>query len=115
MYYTTLKFGGTNLTIPITKDRSYVLIDNELQGVLVYRSGIYWKHWIDVEGARIGAKLGILVENQGRQTIPTINDFKGILTNVTLDGQIIDNWIQCGLHSKLILSIARQARRWNYF
>ncbi|MCP9262411.1 Beta-galactosidase [Dirofilaria immitis] len=100
LYYTTLKFGGTNLTIPILKDRGYVLIDNELQGVLVNRFGLYWKHWINIRGARKGAKLGILVENHGRQTIPTINDFKGILTNATLDGQIIDDWVQCGLHPK---------------
>lgn len=31
IYYTTLKFAGTNLTIPLLKDRGYVLIDNELQ------------------------------------------------------------------------------------
>ncbi|VBB29046.1 unnamed protein product [Acanthocheilonema viteae] len=77
IYHTTLKFGGTNLTIPLIKDRGYVLIDSELQGVLVNKFGSYFKHWIDLKDAKEGAKLGILVENQGRQTIPTINDFKG--------------------------------------
>ncbi|VIO97720.1 Uncharacterized protein BM_BM5835 [Brugia malayi] len=115
IYYTTLKFGGTNLTIPLMKDRSYVFINNELQGILVNRFDSYWKHWVYLKDARASATLGILVENQGRQTIPTINDFKGILTNVTLDGQIIDDWIQCGLHSKLIISMAQRISRWNYF
>lgn len=42
-------------------------------------------------------------------------NIQGILTNVTLDGQIIDDWIQCGLCSKLIISMTRRARRWNNF
>ncbi|KAL3984629.1 Glycosyl hydrolases 35 family protein [Acanthocheilonema viteae] len=115
IYHTTLKFGGTNLTIPLIKDRGYVLIDSELQGVLVNKFGSYFKHWIELKDAKEGAKLGILVENQGRQTIPTINDFKGILTNVTLNGQTIDDWIQCALHSKLLISISRRAQRWSHF
>uniref|UniRef100_A0A1I7VV37 Beta-galactosidase n=1 Tax=Loa loa TaxID=7209 RepID=A0A1I7VV37_LOALO len=114
MYNTRLKFDGTNLTIPLMKDRGYVIIDNELQGVLVNKFESYSKHWMDLRGARVGAVLGILVENQGRQTIPTINDFKGILSNVTLDGEIIDDWIQCGLQTKLIVSLAWRAKEWSY-
>ncbi|VDO47825.1 unnamed protein product [Brugia timori] len=43
---------------------------------MVNRFDSYWKHWVYLKDARASATLGILVENQGRQTIPTINDFK---------------------------------------
>ena len=40
-----------------------------------------------------GQKLQIIVENQGRICYgPNINDFKGILSNVTLNGKILENW-----------------------
>ncbi|VDK75833.1 unnamed protein product [Litomosoides sigmodontis] len=115
IYYTTLKFAGRNLTIPRMKDRGYVFIDNQLQGILVNKFGNYQKHWLDLRDGKKGATLGILVENQGRQTIPTINDFKGLLANVTLDGLVVNDWIQCGLSSKLIVSMAGRVRQWSLF
>lgn len=48
----------------------------QIQGVFVDRFGNYSKRWIDLVGAKPGSHLGILVENRGRQTIETINDFK---------------------------------------
>jgi hypothetical protein len=42
--------------------------------------------------------LQILVENQGRICYgPNINDFKGIVSNVTLGGKIIKNWKMEGM------------------
>ncbi|VDM99806.1 unnamed protein product [Thelazia callipaeda] len=109
MYHTKLKFGGVNLTVPLLKDHGFVFINNRPQGAFVNIFGNYSKHWMHVEGAERGAHLCIIVENRGRQTIPTINDFKGILSNVTLDEKIIEDWRQCGLTTKLMTWIARQA------
>lgn len=83
--------------------------------MLVNSFGNHSKRWINLRGARTHSQLGIIVENRGRQTIPIINDFKGILTNVTLDGRILVDWIQCGLATKLIDWLTRRAHEWRYF
>ncbi|VDM67347.1 unnamed protein product [Strongylus vulgaris] len=59
-------------------------------------------HTVNLRGCTPGATLSILVENQGRQTYETINDyknfaFKGILSDVEMDGKPLQNWTQCKL------------------
>lgn len=43
-----------------------------------------------------GSKLQIFVENQGRINYNVMNDFKGILGKVTLNGQTVLNWTITG-------------------
>lgn len=43
-----------------------------------------------------GEKLQILVENQGRINYNILNDFKGILSDVKLDGRPLHNWTITG-------------------
>ncbi|KAK5971108.1 hypothetical protein GCK32_010712, partial [Trichostrongylus colubriformis] len=52
---------------------------------------------VDLKGCTPGNTLQILVENQGRQTFQTINDPKGILSDVGMDDSILTNWKQCKL------------------
>ncbi|VDN55951.1 unnamed protein product [Dracunculus medinensis] len=108
LYSTKLKIVGSNLTIPLIKDHGFTFLDGKLQEVFVNILGNYSKNWMIIKNAMIGSNLVILVENRGRQTYETINDFKGILSNVTLDGHILDDWVQCGITLK---AIYRQLRR----
>ena len=42
---------------------------------------------------KAGATLDLLVENMGRVNYgPSINDFKGLISNLTLDSEILTNW-----------------------
>ena len=52
---------------------------------------------IDFDG-RSQQLLQIVVENQGRVCYgPTLKDFKGIVSNVTVGGKILTNWKMNGL------------------
>ncbi|VDM26353.1 unnamed protein product [Toxocara canis] len=64
----------------------------------------YQKRWILING-QSGDNLTIIVENRGRQTFETVNDYKGILSNVTLDEAIIEDWIHYPLQLPLSLDI----------
>jgi beta-galactosidase len=77
------------LSVPGLGDRAIVFIDQKPVGILsrtasVYSMGIY---------VVPGQTLDILVHNEGRICYGTgINDLKGILSNVTIDKQILANW-----------------------
>lgn len=62
-----------------------------IQGTIIHIIGTVRQHSITIQ-SHAGSTLSILVENRGRQNYETINDFKGITTNVTLDGRILTNW-----------------------
>ncbi|GMR59686.1 hypothetical protein PMAYCL1PPCAC_29881, partial [Pristionchus mayeri] len=97
LYYTHLKTCGTNLTIEKVHDFGYVRLSGKSQGRFVKN---FWDKnttTVDLRGCKNGDILEIIVENQGRQTYETINDFKGILSPVFLDGHPITEWIQCGI------------------
>ncbi|EFX89607.1 hypothetical protein DAPPUDRAFT_303198 [Daphnia pulex] len=70
-------------------DRAYLYIDMEFGGVLS-RSGSLFS--IPVQ-ATDNQNLCLLVENQGRIAYGTgIKDFKGLTSNVTLNGHILSSW-----------------------
>uniref|UniRef100_A0A0N5AB25 Beta-galactosidase n=1 Tax=Syphacia muris TaxID=451379 RepID=A0A0N5AB25_9BILA len=102
IYSTTLESVGTNLTIPLLKDFGFVFMNSIYQGVFVNKFKDVSKNSILLRNATSGSSLSIVVENQGRQTYETINDYKGILSNVTLDGKVLKNWLMCGINLKYI-------------
>ncbi|XP_032786676.2 beta-galactosidase [Daphnia magna] len=70
-------------------DRAYIYIDMEFVGVLS-RSGSLFS--IPVQAAD-NQKLCILVENQGRIAYGSgIKDFKGLTSQVTINGRILVDW-----------------------
>ncbi|CAD6193715.1 unnamed protein product [Caenorhabditis auriculariae] len=95
IYRTKIEKCG-ELFIPKFADFAYVFVEEEYVGTL-YRH-YYEKNStnITLTGCRPGmSALSIMVENQGRQTYETINDHKGILSEVFIDGQIKRDWTQC--------------------
>ncbi|XP_053323139.1 beta-galactosidase [Spea bombifrons] len=70
------------------RDRAYVTVNGVLQGILERNK----MHTINITGTE-GAHLDLLVESMGRVNFGRFNnDFKGLLTNLTLNGDILANW-----------------------
>ncbi|KAK0400067.1 hypothetical protein QR680_003338 [Steinernema hermaphroditum] len=124
LYETKLKVAGSVLKVDVLKDHGYVMLDGEYMGTLVDVFGSFKRHSISMpKDAEPGMALSIMVENRGRQTYETINDFKGIISNVTLNGQVIDDWEQCGIDIneksfkklKILTEDARPARGPNVY
>ncbi|KAM5156809.1 beta-galactosidase [Mantella aurantiaca] len=70
------------------RDRAYVTVNGVFQGILERDK----KMSINITGTQ-GAQLDLLVESMGRVNFGRyINDFKGLLTNLTLDEEILTNW-----------------------
>ncbi|XP_055379713.1 beta-galactosidase-like isoform X2 [Condylostylus longicornis] len=78
-----LKIDPTILTINGLHDRAQIYIDNNFIGTLSRDNNI---KYLPIS-AGSGEKLQILVENQGRINFHDLNDRKGILGNVTIQGQ----------------------------
>lgn len=86
MYRTFLTdVSGTTLTIKSLRDRAVVLVDEHVQGILNRNS----KTSMIIKQ---GSVLDILVENQGRINYGPIQDPKGIVGDVMLDGHMLQNW-----------------------
>ncbi|KFV92375.1 Beta-galactosidase, partial [Eurypyga helias] len=69
-------------------DRAYVSVDGVPQGVLERDKS----RTINITG-KAGANLDILVENMGRVNFGRYNnDFKGLVSNLTLDQEILVQW-----------------------
>ncbi|KAI4880206.1 hypothetical protein NFI96_020531 [Prochilodus magdalenae] len=93
LYQTTLPVDCPNptpLSSPLNgvRDRAYVTIDGVAVGILQRDKAIS----INVTG-KAGSQLDILVENLGRVNFGrNINDFKGLVTNLTLGANTLTNW-----------------------
>ncbi|XP_036229202.2 beta-galactosidase [Bactrocera oleae] len=84
----TFKRDPTILRASGIHDRAYVLIDDQLVGILSRETPIY-----DLPiSPTYGKRLQLLVENQGRINFGPVTDFKGITSNVMLDKDILTNW-----------------------
>ncbi|XP_064362517.1 beta-galactosidase isoform X2 [Dromaius novaehollandiae] len=80
----------TQLSSPLNgvHDRAYVSVDGVPQGVLERGESLT----INITG-KAGANLDILVENMGRVNFGRYNnDFKGLVSNLTLDQDILVEW-----------------------
>ncbi|XP_072268181.1 beta-galactosidase [Pyxicephalus adspersus] len=70
------------------RDRAYVTVNGVFQGILERDKAMS----INITGTQ-GAQLDLLVESLGRVNFGRYNnDFKGLLTNLTLDEEILGNW-----------------------
>ncbi|XP_072880344.1 beta-galactosidase [Hemitrygon akajei] len=93
LYRTTLPVScnwPTALSSPLNgvHDRAYVMVDGVFQGILE-RNKVYL---INITG-QVGSQLDILIENMGRINYGKyINDFKGLVTNLTLASTILTDW-----------------------
>ncbi|XP_008576305.1 PREDICTED: beta-galactosidase [Galeopterus variegatus] len=93
LYRTTLPRDCSNptpLSSPLTgiHDRAYVAVDGVPQGILTRCKWIA----LNITG-KAGATLDLLVENMGRVNYGNyMNDFKGLVSNLTLGSHILTNW-----------------------
>ncbi|XP_068094413.1 beta-galactosidase [Hyperolius riggenbachi] len=93
LYRTILPRDYRNLTTLATlfngvRDRAYVTVNGVFQGILERDREMS----INITGTN-GAHLDLLVESMGRVNFGRYNnDFKGLLTNLTLNGEILSNW-----------------------
>uniref|UniRef100_A0A8C0AYN9 Beta-galactosidase n=1 Tax=Buteo japonicus TaxID=224669 RepID=A0A8C0AYN9_9AVES len=93
LYRTTLPKNctePTQLSSPLNgvHDRAYVSVDGVPQGVLERDKSLM----INITG-KAGTNLDILVENMGRVNFGRYNnDFKGLVSNLTLDQDILVEW-----------------------
>ncbi|PAV83350.1 hypothetical protein WR25_16356 isoform B [Diploscapter pachys] len=101
-YETTVQNVCGTLSIPKFKDFAYVITSgtndrgDRYEGTLTYSFNGVQKHELNITKCRNGTQqLVILVENQGRQNWETINDHKGIIGDVYLNGQKVTNWRSC--------------------
>lgn len=91
LYETRLPDAGTtHLHIDQVRDRAQVFVDGAPAGVLERESH---HRALTFTAPRIGARLEVLVENQGRVNYgPGIHDRKGIIGDVLLNGRILKDW-----------------------
>ncbi|KAK2865902.1 hypothetical protein Q7C36_001958 [Tachysurus vachellii] len=93
MYQTSLPvdcLNPTPLSSPLNgvHDRAYVSVDGVAVGILERDSILS----INITG-RAGSRLDVLVENMGRVNYGKyINDFKGLVSNLTLGPETLRNW-----------------------
>ncbi|XP_066506652.1 beta-galactosidase isoform X2 [Hoplias malabaricus] len=111
LYQTTLPIDcrkPTALSSPLNgvNDRAYVTVDGVAAGILERDKIIT----INITG-KAGSRLDILVENMGRVNFgKNINDFKGLVTNLTLGTNILGNWT---IYSLSIDEAVKQGLLWN--
>lgn len=92
IYKTTLDSSSGELSIPGLKDYALVFADDKLVGVLDRTHAIFT---LNVKNC---SKLEILVEAMGRINFGrNVKDLKGIVGNVTLNGEVVKNWEMAGI------------------
>jgi len=121
VYETTIPFRPAQpavLAVPGLRDRGYVFVDNEFQGLISREVNLYNLAILASENSTIT----ILVENQGRVCFGDgIHDRKGIIDKVTLGKETLTNWKSIPLPDKvdgdlgfdLISLLAKDYRRNN--
>ena len=89
LYETTVASGGS-LNLPVVNDRSNIFVDQK------YVASVQRKGTATLPN---GGKLSILVENLGRINYGgAFVEYKGLVNDVTLDGQTLTNWNQYGFN-----------------
>ncbi|VDM63885.1 unnamed protein product [Angiostrongylus costaricensis] len=98
LYTRKMETCGKRLHVKQLKDFGYVYLQKKHLGTLVHSYYGKSKNSVGLNGCAPGDKLIILVENQGRQTFETINDPKGIISDVEMDEIVLNGWIQCKMN-----------------
>ncbi|AUG75854.1 beta-galactosidase [Kitasatospora sp. MMS16-BH015] len=82
--------GPTVLRVGQVRDRAQVFVDGQPVGTLERE---HQEHALAFTAPRPGARLAVLVENQGRINYgPGIHDRKGLLGPVTVNGRALQGW-----------------------
>jgi beta-galactosidase len=91
LYETQLPAAGPAvLRVGEVRDRAQIFVDGQPVGVLERENH---EHALAFVSPRNGARLAVLVENQGRVNYgPGIHDRKGLLGQVTVNGAELVNW-----------------------
>ncbi|MFJ2189033.1 beta-galactosidase family protein [Kitasatospora sp. NPDC087861] len=91
LYETALPAAGPAvLHIAEVRDRAQVFVDGQPVGVLERESH---EHTLSFHAPRRGARLSVLVENQGRVNYGQgMHDRKGLLGEVTVNGRAPESW-----------------------
>ncbi|MFF1418142.1 beta-galactosidase family protein [Streptomyces sp. NPDC058280] len=91
LYETELPAAGAGvLRVPGIHDRAQVFVDGQPVGVLERE---HQEHVMSFRSPAPGARLVILVENQGRVNYgPTLGDRKGIVGDVTFNEAVLTGW-----------------------
>ncbi|XP_077978610.1 beta-galactosidase-like [Glandiceps talaboti] len=95
LYRTTLPTNSSDsvLSVPGIRDRGYVLINQQPVGIISRKTNNDPSVTTSLNiTAKEGDVLDILVENQGRISAQVLNDTKGIVGNVTIEGAILLSW-----------------------
>ncbi|XP_071541373.1 beta-galactosidase-like [Panulirus ornatus] len=92
LYKTVLPFripDPARLSINNVHDRGYVFVDDQYVGLVSREQKLY-----DLAVSALpGHTITIIVESRGRVfSGPHINDFKGLTTNVTVNGHVLEGW-----------------------
>ncbi|CAB3398408.1 unnamed protein product [Caenorhabditis bovis] len=102
-------------TLEIDKfgDFVYVYLNHEFMGTLIRNFGKTSVHNITIDGCNSNDdnQLFLLVENQGRQTFETIDDHKGIISGVRVNGELVHTWQQCGIKLPLTAKNLKKIKR----
>lgn len=88
-----LKTDPMKLTIEKIHDKGYVFVDTTFVGTLSRQNAI---NTLPIS-LGIGEKIRIFVENEGRINFGTPNDFKGIVGDVFINTQKLQNWTMTGI------------------
>lgn len=105
LYRTTLPFNcskPTPLSSPLNgvHDRAYVSVDGVAMGTLERQKTLT----INITG-NTGSQVDILVENMGRINYGRgINDFKGLVSNMTLGADVLTGWTMYSLNIDLAVT-----------
>ncbi|KAH7719945.1 Protein T19B10.3 [Aphelenchoides avenae] len=112
IYWTYLPSSGrnVNLSIPEIHDAAFIYVDGQYEGYLQR----LFNTSLTLTNVAKGQKLSLIVENQGRVNYPiypATKDYKGILSNVTVDGQQLTEWTQCGVNLDVFEDVVEQRLR----
>ena len=87
-----------NLTIHNLKDRAVVYVEGVLQGIRIRQNPVVTNATLTINIPSNATMLDIVVENMGRINYgPLLNDSKGILGEVELNGKVLTQWTSKGL------------------
>ncbi|VDO59510.1 unnamed protein product [Haemonchus placei] len=107
-YSVHLNVGGSVLDCSGVRDFGYVFVNKQFRGRV---SPHYKPH--EVKELQLSLKrndlLEIVVENQGRLTWETINDYKGIVNPVKLDGAQLTGWTSCAVDVEQLVDVTAQS------
>ncbi|XGW28001.1 hypothetical protein V3C99_008085 [Haemonchus contortus] len=113
-YSVHLNVGGSVLDCSGVKDFGYVFVNKQFRGRV---SPHYKPH--EIKELQLSLKrndlLEIVVENQGRLTWETINDYKGIVIPVKLDGAQLTGWTSCAVDVEQLVDVTAQSSVSNVF